>query len=58
LLYRESFGEDEVIHSEAEVERHRVMFDRTWELALGDSASVDLIKRHADLNRRAAGDDR
>jgi hypothetical protein len=54
LLYRESWGRDETVESEAEIGQHRSIFDRMWAHALDDNASRDLISQWAEKYRREA----
>lgn len=43
-LYRENGLADEIVEDEAATERHRYRFDRVWQQALTEEATVDFIR--------------
>jgi len=47
LLYRESLGRDEIVHSEAEITRHRDAFELMWASACDRETSQLMIARQA-----------
>jgi len=55
LVYRESLGSDEVVHAQAEVDRHHETFDQIWDIALDQRATVELIEQRAAYFKAAAG---
>ncbi len=58
ILYRESTSSDEIVHASDLVRRHRLMFERLWDMSLSPEASGRLIEAHkarmrASLDTRA-----
>ncbi len=47
VLYRESFKDDEIVHSARLLERHRTLFDQMWSTALGDAESAERVRQRA-----------
>jgi transcriptional regulator with XRE-family HTH domain len=53
VLYREVSIVDEIIHTEDDIARHRVRFERMWELCLSEEATIAEIEaRHAAVRAR------
>ncbi len=47
VLYRESFKDDEIVHSARLIERHRTVFDQMWSTSLGDAESAERVRQRA-----------
>jgi transcriptional regulator with XRE-family HTH domain len=51
VLYRETFGGDEVVHDPEEVGFHRGVFERLWEASLSEDATLTRIASEVTLMR-------
>jgi transcriptional regulator with XRE-family HTH domain len=53
VLYRENGMADEIIEDRAATSRHRLRFNQLWEIASGESETVDFIGRRIEALERA-----
>ena len=57
ILYRESYGRDEIVHDPAEISFHRDAFENLWKVALSEDSSYRAIAEEAAQLRSVLGND-
>jgi transcriptional regulator with XRE-family HTH domain len=48
VVYRETYLSDEIIENAADIRNHRAIFDQSWDAALDENASLELIARRME----------